>query len=46
MALQDLKSKPKYLVTFTVGIDMRENIDKAVKKVFFYHFLALLTSSL
>ncbi|XP_056685783.1 uncharacterized protein [Spinacia oleracea] len=29
---EDLKSKPKYLVTFTVGIDMRENIDKAVKK--------------
>uniref|UniRef100_A0A803LK85 Lysine ketoglutarate reductase trans-splicing protein n=2 Tax=Chenopodium quinoa TaxID=63459 RepID=A0A803LK85_CHEQI len=28
----DLKTKPKYLVTFTVGLDMKENIDKAVKK--------------
>ncbi|XP_021717691.1 uncharacterized protein LOC110685468 isoform X4 [Chenopodium quinoa] len=29
---EDLKTKPKYLVTFTVGLDMKENIDKAVKK--------------
>ena len=31
--LQDLKSKPQYLVTFTVGYDQRMNIDTAVKKV-------------
>ncbi|KAJ7947825.1 Lysine ketoglutarate reductase trans-splicing protein (DUF707) [Quillaja saponaria] len=29
---EDLKNKPKYLVTFTVGLDQRYNIDKAVKK--------------
>ncbi|KAE9461276.1 hypothetical protein C3L33_06858, partial [Rhododendron williamsianum] len=29
---QDLKKKPKYLVTFTVGLDQRNNIDAAVKK--------------
>ncbi|TYH23853.1 hypothetical protein ES288_A03G045400v1 [Gossypium darwinii] len=29
---QDLKKKPKYLVTFTVGIDQINNIDKCVKK--------------
>ncbi|KAH1115374.1 hypothetical protein J1N35_008752 [Gossypium stocksii] len=29
---QDLKKKPKYLVTFTVGIDQMNNIDKCVKK--------------
>uniref|UniRef100_A0A803LNH3 Uncharacterized protein n=1 Tax=Chenopodium quinoa TaxID=63459 RepID=A0A803LNH3_CHEQI len=29
---EDLKTKPKYLVTFTIGLDMKENIDKAVKK--------------
>ncbi|XP_021746749.1 uncharacterized protein LOC110712586 [Chenopodium quinoa] len=29
---EDLKTKPKYLVIFTVGLDMKENIDKAVKK--------------
>ncbi|KAL3636408.1 hypothetical protein CASFOL_020955 [Castilleja foliolosa] len=28
----DLAKKPKYLVTFTVGYDLRNNIDKAVKK--------------
>ncbi|KAF5766659.1 hypothetical protein HanXRQr2_Chr15g0717951 [Helianthus annuus] len=27
----DLKKKPKYLVTFTVGWDQRDNIDAAVK---------------
>ncbi|KAK6116556.1 hypothetical protein DH2020_049662 [Rehmannia glutinosa] len=30
---KDLASKPKYLVTFTVGYDQRNNIDEAVKKV-------------
>ncbi|KAG2663284.1 hypothetical protein I3760_16G021200 [Carya illinoinensis] len=30
--VQDLKKKPKYLVTFTVGLDQRNNIDEAVKK--------------
>ncbi|KAH6763262.1 lysine ketoglutarate reductase trans-splicing protein [Perilla frutescens var. hirtella] len=29
---EDLPIKPKYLVTFTVGYDQRNNIDKAVKK--------------
>ncbi|PNY09548.1 hypothetical protein L195_g006101 [Trifolium pratense] len=29
---EDLKKKPKYLVTFTVGYDQRDNIDAAVKK--------------
>ncbi|KAJ4748702.1 lysine ketoglutarate reductase trans-splicing protein (DUF707) [Rhynchospora pubera] len=29
---EDLKTKQKYLVTFTVGYDQRHNIDKAVKK--------------
>ncbi|TYH80967.1 hypothetical protein ES332_D03G168300v1 [Gossypium tomentosum] len=29
---QDLKKKPKYLVTFTVGIGQMNNIDKCVKK--------------
>lgn len=29
---EDLKRKPKYLVTFTVGLDQRNNIDAAVKK--------------
>ncbi|KAF8403072.1 hypothetical protein HHK36_011166 [Tetracentron sinense] len=29
---EDLKIKPKYLVTFTVGFDQRKNIDAAVKK--------------
>ncbi|KAK5830731.1 uncharacterized protein LOC108489921 [Gossypium arboreum] len=29
---EDLKKKPKYLVTFTVGFDQRNNIDKCVKK--------------
>ncbi|KAI3467600.1 hypothetical protein Pfo_024263 [Paulownia fortunei] len=29
---EDLTSKPKYLVTFTVGYDQRNNIDAAVKK--------------
>ncbi|XP_031380838.1 uncharacterized protein LOC116195681 [Punica granatum] len=28
----DLKIRPKYLVTFTVGYDQRKNIDAAVKK--------------
>lgn len=29
---EDLTTKPKYLVTFTVGYDLRHNIDAAVKK--------------
>ncbi|GKV08314.1 hypothetical protein SLEP1_g19963 [Rubroshorea leprosula] len=29
---EDLKKKPKYLVTFTVGLDQRRNIDACVKK--------------
>ncbi|GAV63037.1 DUF707 domain-containing protein [Cephalotus follicularis] len=29
---EDLTSKPKYLVTFTVGYDQRQNIDASVKK--------------
>ncbi|XP_052197816.1 uncharacterized protein LOC127804823 [Diospyros lotus] len=29
---EDLKKKPKYLVTFTVGWDQKNNIDAAVKK--------------
>ncbi|OVA10120.1 Protein of unknown function DUF707 [Macleaya cordata] len=29
---EDLKTTPKYLVTFTVGFDQRNNIDAAVKK--------------
>lgn len=31
--MQDLKKKPKYLVTFTVGFEQRNNINAAVKKV-------------
>lgn len=31
--LQDLTVRPKYLVTFTVGYEQRQNINKAVKKV-------------
>ncbi|KAM7509186.1 hypothetical protein LguiA_019639 [Lonicera macranthoides] len=30
---EDLTIKPKYLMTFTVGYELRENIDKAVKKL-------------
>ena len=30
---QDLKKKPRYLVTFTVGYKQRQNIDACVKKV-------------
>lgn len=29
---EDLRKKPKYLVTFTVGLDQKNNIDAAVKK--------------
>ncbi|KAL9659927.1 hypothetical protein QQ045_024737 [Rhodiola kirilowii] len=29
---EDIKKKPKYLVTFTVGLDQKENINAAVKK--------------
>lgn len=31
--VQDLPIKQKYLVTFTVGLDQKHNIDAAVKKV-------------
>lgn len=47
--MQDLTIKPKYLVTFTVGYDQRNNIDAAVKKVqtdfalaqFYFYFQSL-----
>ncbi|KAK7339614.1 hypothetical protein VNO77_20292 [Canavalia gladiata] len=29
---EDLSIKPKYLVTFTVGLDQKDNIDAAIKK--------------
>lgn len=35
MLPQDLKTKPKYLLTFTVGYKQKKNIDAAVKKVWF-----------
>lgn len=31
--VQDLPFKPKYLVTFTVGYDQKNNINAAVQKV-------------
>ncbi|KAF4359424.1 hypothetical protein G4B88_005269 [Cannabis sativa] len=31
--MQDLKKKPKYLMTFTVGLDQKNNIDAAAKKL-------------
>lgn len=31
--VQDLITRQKYLVTFTVGYDQKKNIDAAVKKV-------------
>lgn len=39
--------KPKYLVTFTVGINQKKNIDAAVKKVykcviFVFHFIYMI----
>lgn len=34
--LQDLKKKPKYLVTFTVGLEQRNHINGVVKKVLRY----------
>lgn len=33
MEFQDLTKKPKYLVTFTVGLAQKNNIDACVKKV-------------
>lgn len=30
---EDLPSRPKYLVTFTVGISQKDNINRAVQKV-------------
>jgi hypothetical protein len=44
--LQDLTLKPKYLVTFTVGYDMKKNIDAAVKKVSFLVSFSLCLSVL
>ncbi|KAJ8426352.1 hypothetical protein Cgig2_023884 [Carnegiea gigantea] len=35
---EDLTSKPKYLVTFTVGYDQKANIDACVKKVGLWTF--------
>ncbi|XP_062098949.1 uncharacterized protein LOC133804840 [Humulus lupulus] len=32
--MHDLKKKPKYLMTFTVGLDQKNNIDAAVKKLY------------
>lgn len=49
--LQDLKKKPKYLVTFTVGYEQRHNINAAVKKVIdidylhIYEFICISTIS-
>lgn len=34
LTLQDLKKKPRYLVTFTVGFEQRNHINSVVKKVF------------
>lgn len=39
--LQDLPFRPKYLVTFTVGIAQKDNINRAVKKVTFRDYLHL-----
>ncbi|KAK2982585.1 hypothetical protein RJ640_009238, partial [Escallonia rubra] len=39
---EDLKKKPKYLVTFTVGFDQRHNIDAAIKKFFSEDFQIML----
>ncbi|KAL2965497.1 hypothetical protein AAZX31_16G064500 [Glycine max] len=39
--LQDLRIKLKYLVTFTLGLDQKDNIDAAVKK-FYENFTILL----
>ena len=33
LVTQDLREKPKYLLTFTVGIKQKEYVDECVKKV-------------
>lgn len=52
--MQDLTTKPRYLVTFTVGFDQKKNIDAAVKKVgplwlffsfFFFLFVCVILST-
>lgn len=48
---QDMKKKPRYLATFTVGYKQRYNIDACVKKVdsscpFFFFFFCLIVTSL
>ncbi|KAG9451654.1 hypothetical protein H6P81_011619 [Aristolochia fimbriata] len=40
--VEDLTTRPKYLVTFTVGIDQRDNINAAVKKFSSDEFTVLL----
>ncbi|KAK6144387.1 hypothetical protein DH2020_021207 [Rehmannia glutinosa] len=35
---EDLKRKPKYLVTFTVGLNQKYHIDAAVKKILLFHY--------
>lgn len=37
--MQDLAATPKYLVTFTVGYNQKNNIDAAIRKVSFPSFL-------
>ena len=39
LCIQDLTTRQKYLVTFTVGFDQCKNIDKAIKKVINNHNL-------
>lgn len=45
--MQDLEKKPKYLLTITVGLDQRQNVDRMVKKVYingpFHSFFLSLT---
>ncbi|KAL5998345.1 hypothetical protein ACLOJK_009285 [Asimina triloba] len=35
---EDLTNRPKYLVTFTVGLNQRNNIDAAVRKIMLFHY--------
>lgn len=41
---QDLTSEPRYLATFTVGINQKANIDACVKKVGSFPLFDILTS--
>jgi hypothetical protein len=41
---EDLKSEPRYLATFTVGINQKANIDACVKKVGSFPLFDVLTS--